>query len=146
MPRERDEPIPADEDLYRGVMASWVSDDGRVLPDAIDSKGSSCVRAKYGTAADAKVVEKGRTGVARTRVEQLPVPTTLCNGVEYEGFAADEPSEGEAHAEIRARRTADRFSRECMFPKGGAAKQELKTLLARSFTIVEQPAAVGAVG
>jgi len=120
-------------------MKTWVSADSRVLPDAIDSKGSSCVRAKYGVPSEAKVEARGRTGVATTRPDCLPTQETLSNGVQYEGFAVDEPADADNHAEVRARRAADRPSRDCRFPGGAAAKLELKTILARSFKVTDPP-------
>lgn len=139
MPRDRDEPIPASEELYRGLRVDWVDPDGRVLPDAIDSEGSSCIRQRYGDRERAKNAAAKRTGVAVTMVQSLPLPIRI-NGVEYETFAVDEPTDEEpAHCEVRVRRTSDRASRDNRMPGSKAAKATLRALLAGSFTVVETP-------
>lgn len=136
--RQPDETIPLEEKLYRGLDPTFV-DGERINEKAIDLEGTSVQRSSY--AAPQSVLTVMRTGVGEVQVGEIPPANVLPNGVEWEWFAVDDPSEeqGEGHAELRARRTADRPSKEANKPNSKAAKQELRILLAGKMHILIRP-------
>ena len=111
--RAPDDSIPGSEQLFRQLRETWVDGD-RVLPDAIDSKGSSCHRESYASDPVALVTLEWPK-VAGVRVEQLPVEIRQDNPPEgapaWEFFALDLPEPNrDAHCEIRVRRLSRRPS------------------------------------
>lgn len=130
------EDIPPDEELYRGLMAEHI-DGPRVLPDAIDMQGTSVVRAKYGTPAQALAKARGGTAVGAITPRNFPAPIQSGGGIEWEWFDLDLPSvEDDAHAECRLRRTADRPSSDHDWPNSGSLKERLRKALADRFRII----------
>jgi len=94
--------IPADEDLYRGLLPEWIDGDV-VLPEAIDIRGTSVNRHKYKSdPRDAMNVARGRTRVASVCARDFPQPLIVESGPTYQFQAFDLPDEtNDAHAEIR---------------------------------------------
>lgn len=145
--RERDEPIPLDERLYR-----WIADGDlngtELLPHVIDLEGTSVDRAKYLVegAPPHQAGHPERNGLAETCVARLPTALRH-NDIDYEFFVVDWPEEDNAaHAEIRPGRAVsnerpngdrpDGFK-----PKSKATKDALRASLAQAFTPARPPVA-----
>ena len=147
--RDRDEPIPAEERLYR-----WLKTDDvnglEVLPHVVDLEGTSVDREKYlpkGTPPH-QPGHPDRNGLAVTSVARLP-SALRSNDIDYEFFAVDWPEDvNEAHAEVRPGRTPnderpngdrpDGFK-----PKSSATKLALRSALASAMTVTRPPVAPG---
>lgn len=145
--RPRDEPIPADEDLYRWVSCDDCNGD-EVLPSAIDLARTSVNRAKYlGDPASATPLTVEKNGLAVTREERFPTNLIL-NKVAYEFFTYDDPTDdNDAHAEIRSGRKATDKRPDGDRPGGHkpsskAAKLTLRSRLARCMQMWRRPVAV----
>lgn len=144
--RERDEPIPPDETLYRWVSLEQVNGT-EVLPSAIDLACSSVNRDKYWEdPLDSEPLTPAQNGLATTCESNFPTGLSL-NEVPYEFFTVDCPTEdNDAHAEIRSGRkpSDDKPSGDRpqgRKPKSKAAKLQLRSSLAQTMTVVKQPTA-----
>lgn len=138
MMRPRDEVISPMEDLYRGLMIGYT--EGQVVNEkAIDLEGTSVQRSAY--AGVESVLSERRPGAAAIRMHDVPPAKMLPNGVEWEWFVVDDPSEeqGVGHAELRARRTQDRPSLVADKPGGKIAKMELRSMLAGAMRVLIEP-------
>lgn len=134
--RDLDEPIPGDEQLFRSIAGDEVDGD-QLLPAAIELPAMSVNRSKYAPE-PRDALRHDDTGIAVTMPFRLPVPVTSSGGVIHEFFAADVPSEGDSHAEIRLRRQGRPY--DAKFKVGGKVfKLELKTALAKSFRVLIPP-------
>lgn len=134
--RAVDEPIPADEKLFRAVGKDDV-DGNRVLEAGIEIPQMSCNRAKYSKPAD--VVRSGQPGIAFVTPGSLPPPVVF-NDVEYLFFAIDDPIESnEAHAEVRVGRTSDRPRRDPFKPRSKDVRLKLRALLADRLILLKPP-------
>lgn len=130
------EEIPPNEELYRGLKPEHV-DGPRVLLEAVDPQGTSVVRSKYGSPAEALARARGGSAVAAITPADFPEPITSDGGVEWEWFPQDAPEEGDAaHAECRLRRTSDRPTPEHSKPSSGSLKEKLRKALADRFRIL----------
>ena len=122
--------------MYRGLRPEHV-DGPRVLLEAVDAQGTSVVRAKYGTPADALMKAKGGTAVAAITGANFPPPMTSDGGIEWEWFPLDAPEEGDdTHAECRLRHTSERPSTDNRKPKSGSFKERLRKALADRFRVL----------
>jgi hypothetical protein len=126
--RPVDEPIPADEQLYRGLLPDWIK--GKtVLPDAIDLQGSSVNRHKYNPDPRAAMLRaRGHTDVASITPGRLPGQIDLPSGLSYFFRADDLPlADNPAHAEIRPCRVSKGWDRNHKVSAGNRLrlKQEL---------------------
>lgn len=133
MPRPRDEPIPSDESLFRGLRESEVSG-GDVLIEGIDHQGTSVDRQKYG-GSRATVITALRPLAAVITIGDLP-EVHVFPEVSWEWFAVDEPTdERPPHAEIRTRR-AGSTDRACKSPGSRPRRIELLAKLAARFRVL----------
>jgi hypothetical protein len=105
--RALDEPIPADEQLFRSVHHTE-SDGMSRDPTSIDLPASSVSRSKYAPQPE-QALRRDDTGVAVTTPGDLPPAMGSPGGIEHEVCAEDDPQEGDAHAEIRVRRTGQAY-------------------------------------
>lgn len=141
MPRARDEPIPPDERLYRGVDADEVNG-AELLATAVDLAGMSVARHKY--VPDVENLQLvGCSGLAFTTPSLLPT-CFRCGELDYEAFAHDDPQDNDpAHAEVRLGRAATATQRadrpENRAPGNKNARQTAKAALARAFTVSRKP-------
>ncbi len=130
------EEIPQDEELYRGLKPDHV-DGPRVLPEAIDLRGTSVVRAKYGSRTQAQA-KADSIAVGAIKAGDFPGPTMSPDGVTaWEWFPLDLPEEADpAHAECRLRRVSDRPATENHKPGSASLKESLRKALADRFRVV----------
>lgn len=144
MSRERDEPIPPEEPLFRAIAFDHVVA-GAVLKAAIDPDGTSVDRSKYRSAPESKAAHAARhpslTGVAETAGLRLPSPTEGDFGC----FLHDDPnpprdSPNDAHAEIRTRKLAH-TSPKNKKPTDPLELDKLRAAIAKTMTIVIAPTA-----
>jgi len=138
--RDRDEPIPSSETLYRWISVGDVNGD-EVLPHAIDLARTSVNRDKYwDDPAGSPPFTKEKNGLATTCEDRFPTDVVL-NEVGYEFFTFDLPeNDNDAHAEIRSGRkpTKDRPGGDRpdgKKPGSAAAKATLRTKLAEVMTV-----------
>lgn len=130
------EEIPQDEELYRGLKPEYV-DGPRVLLEAVDLQGTSVVRAKYGSPADAQAKAKGCTSVGAIAPGNFPAPIVSDGGIEWEWFPLDLPEEDDpAHAECRLRRTIDRPTTDHDKPGSKSLRVKLGKALADRFRVL----------
>jgi hypothetical protein len=137
LPRQRDEAIPGDERLFRGLKAEEVDGD-RMLDDAIDLRGTSCDRESLRSLPEMRARWKF---VGAVRPRELPGNLrTEGSDVVWEFFAVDDPIEGnDAHCEVRIRRISQRGSSEnddAVRKRSPAAKAVLRFALASRFQLV----------
>jgi len=142
--RERDEPIPSHETLYRWISVGDVNG-LEVLPHAIDLARTSVNRDKYWSdPLNSPPMCAELNGLATTREELFPLDL-LFNEILYEFFTMDWPeNDNDAHAEIRSgrRASADRphGDRPDGFKPGSkAAKEQLRVALAVTMTVMKRP-------
>lgn len=145
--RERDEPIPSDETLYRWIAVGDLNGD-EVLPHAIDLAETSVNRAKYWPEPlKSEPLKPAMNGLATICGDRFPQELVV-NDVEYEFFTVDCPeNNNDAHAEIRSGRrptserpTGDRPNG--YKPKSRAAKDTIRSALAERMTLFLRPTAV----
>jgi hypothetical protein len=143
--RAVDEPIPADEELYREISVS----DGEILyMDQIDLQGMSVTRGKYCRPEAIVPGKPERNGLAVITPAELPTDIAIADG-RYEFFAKDLPEEGnEPHAEIwpgreptDERPNGDR-DRQRPWAPGRPLREKMKLALARRFRIYRHPTPV----
>lgn len=148
MPRRTlDEPIPADELLFRSVSPEDVVG-GDVMATAVDLPRCSFNRAKYCSGPASVVIEErpSDTGVVSISVGALPGPVPrsgVSTGEPYEFIGADDPNpdedpENSAHAEVRLRPQGSAFSKNHRV-KDKAVLAKAKDELCRRLTIVVVP-------
>jgi hypothetical protein len=107
--RSTDEPIPAQEELYRSIEPGHL-DGERVLEGGVDMPACSFNRQKYSQ--PSQVLSPKRpweTSIAMLVASNLPGPIARDNAVPYLFVVADDPCpsqdpENEAHAEVRIAR------------------------------------------
>jgi hypothetical protein len=144
--RAIDEPIPANEQLFRSVSADHVHGED-VLPSAVELPRCSFNREKYCSGPLSVLTERRPqdTGVLAVTPETLPgtVPRIApSTGSPYAFTAADAPNPPEdpsnsAHAEVRIHPQGVPFSKNHRPNKGVLAKA--RDELARRLRIVIQP-------
>lgn len=143
--RERDEPIPPQEQLYRWLEPRDVNG-AEVLPHVIDLEGTSVDREKYLLEGPPphQPGHPERNGLAATCVADLPGPHRH-NEIDYEFFAVDWPeADNDAHAEIRPGRVPteerpDSDRPDGFKPKSKAAKDSLRAALALAMKVARPP-------
>lgn len=143
--RDRDEPIPPDENLYRWVACEDCHGD-EVLPSAVDLQGTSVNREEYWPNPEEQLPDRSeRNGLARVCEKDFPVDGMEFNRITYEFFTVDRPEEqNEAHAEIRTGRAptntlpnGDRWKGRK--PPNRLVKSQLKASLAETMSLFKAP-------
>jgi len=140
MAREKED-IPAEESLFRRVREEHL-DGSTLLEAAIDVPGCSVNREAYSQPADVFTpAAPDLNRVARVQCGDMPEPVQRDDGMLMFWRPEDDPIEdNEAHAEVRLVRqppNGDPFYKKNW--KGGARVEELKSLLAERFTVMDQP-------
>jgi hypothetical protein len=153
MVRPAENPIPADEDVYRGLEHGCFTETD-VIAAAIDSAGSSVHRSKYATPEDALTKREKTIAVAVSSGELLAPPlackqdpkTQICSPAEssdpdasvFVAYVWDVPEEGDDHAEVRLRRRDEEAGAKCRKP-GVTARLIIFDQLARRFRLLARP-------
>ncbi len=136
--RDLDEPIPPTEELYRSV-AYGESDEEALLPTSITLPATSVSRAKY-LARPEDAIKDTDTGLAVTTSSKVPASLDSPGGTTFEITANDDPSQGDAHAEIRVHRKGRAYDPRYKV-ESKSFRLELKAAIAASFTMVLKPTA-----
>lgn len=138
--RDRDEPIPTNEKLYRWISVGDVNGK-EVLPHAIDLARTSVNRDKYwDDPVGSPPFTEEKNGLATICEDHFPTDLSL-NDVEYEFFTVDWPeNDNDAHAEIRSGRKPTKDRPQGDRPDGKkpgspSAKLTLRTKLAEAMTV-----------
>lgn len=134
--RSPDAEIPGDEQLFRSVSPTDLTDGACLLAQAIDLMATSCDRESYATA-DA-VLQPNRpqdTRVVSVLAGDMPPPVMSGDGAaQYQWIAADNPVSGnDAHAEVRAHRDGNYPANK---PSSRAVKLKLREELASRFRVI----------
>lgn len=138
MARPADNPIPLDEQLFRGLSTDDRAPHDEVLASAIDKKGTSVYRGKY---ADPGVVLEERNtaiAVAMTTGDAL-APPIVTETVTVEAYAWDAPEEGNAHAEVRLLRPGKDEPGAASYEPGRLAWAIIREQIARRFVVLPTP-------
>lgn len=141
--RERDDPIPEGEDLYRRIRADQVHG-GMVQRGAVDLPATSVNRAKFSRPNDVLRADRPEfTGIATLRGERLPERDTSPNGSVYEVYCRDHPVEGnDAHALVLVGRLEDNRNLKGHKPSNKSLRDRLHEAIARSMRILIAPRAL----
>lgn len=134
--RSLDEPIPAQEELYRGISPKD-RDGDTVLESAVDVQGTSVIRQKYGKPSDAlSPTRLEETEIVVIRAGDAPGPVSAPASGWWEWFLVDDPTEVcVAHAEFRPRRRgeqareAQRLARGARLPMQKALAERMRLLV-----------------
>lgn len=138
-----DEPIPDDEELYRGVGPVHVDGD-KVLPSVIDMQGTSVYRAKYCDPSPPvppiRLHHPDENGIIVITPARLPIWSHGDTGFVF--FVIHVPEEGDAHCEIHVRRSSEpehQRSTTKVLKKKKPVRQLLKNVLAERFEVLIPP-------
>ena len=142
--RQREDPIPGNERLFRSVALRHVDND-RVLDSAVEAPATSFNREKYSQPED--VLSSHRpddNGIVVMLAGALPEPLspTEPGGNVYEFSVADDPNppedpENDAHAEVRLARRGIAY--DARHRPGKSARQKARLALANKLRVLRAP-------